>query len=113
LRLRVCAGLPFGLNPPPYGAAICLGVIGVGAVARSLENYRRVRHLLVLFLVVTFVAWQVYLPGSTVGGLLGPLTLTRETLLYGLAAGIRVSTVVMVGVLFVSTTRVEELLHGL
>lgn len=71
------------------------------------------RYLLILFVVVTFVAWQFYLTGTTVLARLGPLTLTREALLYGLAAGIRVATVVMVGVLFVSTTKVEEFLHGL
>jgi energy-coupling factor transport system permease protein len=109
----ILSALPFVFNSPIYVAAISLVVICLGALARSLENYLRVRHLLVLFLVVTFVAWQFYLAGTTVLARVGPLTLTREVLLYGLAAGIRVATVVMVGVLFVSTTKVEELLHGL
>ena len=113
LGFLVLSALPFVFNSPLYVAAVSLGVIGLGAVARSLENYFRIRHLLVLFVVVTFRAWQVSLKGPTVVGHLGPLTLTREALLYGLAAGIRVSTVVMVGLLFISTTKVEELLHGL
>jgi energy-coupling factor transport system permease protein len=113
LGFLVLSALPFVFNSPLYVAAVSLGVIALGAVARSLESYFRIRHLLVLFLVVTFTAWQVSLKGPTVVGHLGPLTLTREALLYGLAAGIRVSTVVMVGVLFISTTKVEELLHGL
>jgi energy-coupling factor transport system permease protein len=113
LGFLVLSMLPFVFNSPLYVAGISLGLLGLGAVARSLENYYRVRYLLVLFVVVTFAAWQFYLQGPTVVGRLGPLTLTREALLYGLAAGIRVSTVVMVGVLFISTTKVEELLLGL
>jgi energy-coupling factor transport system permease protein len=109
----ILSALPFVFNSPLYVAAILLVVICLGALARSLENYLRIRYLLVLFMVVSFVAWQFYLTGTTVFVRLGPLTLTREVLLYGLAAGIRVATVVMVGVLFVSITKVEELLHGL
>jgi energy-coupling factor transport system permease protein len=104
---------PFLFNSPVYVAVTALVVVGLGALARSLKSYLRVRYLPMLFLVVTFAAWQFYLTGATVVARLGPLTLTREALLYGLAAGIRVVTIVMVGVLFVSTIKVEELLHGL
>jgi energy-coupling factor transport system permease protein len=104
---------PFIFNSPLYVAAIALVVVGLGALARSLESYVRVRYLLMLFLVVTFAAWQFYLTGATVVARLGPLILTREALRCGLAAGIQVVTIVMVGVLFVSTIKVEELLHGL
>jgi energy-coupling factor transport system permease protein len=43
----------------------------------------------------------------------GPLTVSRESLLYGIAMGLRLSSFVMAGLILLSTTRNEELTHGL
>lgn len=78
---------PFLFNSPVYVAVTALVVVGLGALARSLKSYVRVRYLPMLFLVVTFAAWQFYLTGATVVARLGPLTLTREALLYASPRG--------------------------
>lgn len=45
---------PFLFNSPVYVAVTALVVVGLGALARSLKSYLRVRYLPMLFLVVTF-----------------------------------------------------------
>jgi energy-coupling factor transport system permease protein len=63
--------------------------------------------------VFPLVSWQFYLKGETVVGQLGPLVFTREALLYGLAAGLRFFSLLVVGVLFASTAPVEDFLIGM
>lgn len=113
IGLVMLSAILFIFNDPLYVGAIALGLIGIGALAESLENFYRVRYLLLLSLLIPLVMWQFFLQGATVIGHIGPLVLTREALLYGLAAGIRYSTLLLVGMLFASTMPVEEFQIGL
>lgn len=102
-------GLVFVFINPLYG----LGVLGVvllfGYVAESLVNLKRIWFILVMIGVVTVVLWSIFGSGET------PLFwfVEWEALLYGLGVALRIDTTIVAGMIFLSTTRNEEIATGL
>ncbi|HWS52993.1 MAG TPA: energy-coupling factor transporter transmembrane component T [Pyrinomonadaceae bacterium] len=113
IGLLALSSLLFVFNHPLYVSAVALGVVGVMALARSLLNLYRSRYLLLLSLLLPLVMWQFFMEGPTVVGRVGPLVLTREALLFGVASGVRFSSLLLVGLLFASAVPVEEFLIGM
>jgi ABC-type cobalt transport system, permease component CbiQ and related transporters len=86
------------------GAAIAYGLSG-----KILANLKRLKIILTMILLLSIVIWSVMGPGTT--RLLGPLTL--EGLLYGIAAGIKMAVMMIAGMTFLSSTKIEEISLGL
>lgn len=99
-------------NDPRYLAAMVLCLLALAVLGHSLGNYNRVRSLALFLFLTSWVAWQFYIRGQVVARL-GPITLTRQGILYGLSAGMRVSSALLLGTLFLSVTGIEELTVGL
>jgi len=80
-----------------------------GAAGRALENLRRVWPLLLSIAAVSAASWAVFAAGST------PLfwRVTRESLLYGLGAALKIDGMIVSGLFFLGTTRTEEMVLGL
>lgn len=100
-------------NHPLYMGAISLGVMLVAISAKSLLNFWRLRFILLLLVLFSTVLWPFFAKGQTPLGSWGPLQVSRESLLYGMAMGLRLATFVATGLIFLSTTRNEELTSGL
>jgi len=100
-------------NHPLYMAAISLAVILIAISAKALLNFWRLRFILFLLVVFSTVTWPFFAKGLTPLWSIGPLHVSRESLLYGLAMGLRLATFVGTGLIFLSTTRNEELTNGL
>jgi len=109
----VClSGLLLVFNDPRYLAAIVLGLLVLGTLGHSLRNYERVKFFALLLFFTSWLAWQFYIRGHVVARF-GPVTLTNQGILYGLSAGMRVVSAVLLGTLFLSITSIEELQLGL
>jgi energy-coupling factor transport system permease protein len=80
-----------------------------GAIGRSLGNLRRIWFLLLSIALVSTVSWSVFARGST------PLfwRVTWEGLRYGIGAAIKIDSMIIAGLIFLSTTRTEEIVLGL
>ena len=100
-------------NDPRHLALVAGGLLILGAISQSLENYWRLRVILVLLFVFSSIFWPFFARGPTVLWTWGPLVLTRESLLYGIAMGFRLSSMLMAGLVFLSTTKIEEFTSGL
>ncbi len=100
-------------NHPLYMGAISLGVIALAISAKVLLNFWRVRFILILLVVFSILLWPFFTKGTTPLWSLGPLHMSQESLLYGIAMGLRLATFVAAGLIFLSTTRNEELTNGL
>ncbi|MEW6377628.1 MAG: energy-coupling factor transporter transmembrane component T [Thermodesulfobacteriota bacterium] len=100
-------------NHPLYIGAVSLGVILIAISARALINFYRLRLILALLIVFSSVLWPFFAEGPTPLWSWGPLHVSRESLLYGIAMGLRLATFVGTGLIFLSTTRNEELTNGL
>jgi energy-coupling factor transport system permease protein len=101
--------LAFLFLNPLYGLAVLGIVVMFGALARSLVNLKRIRFILVMIGLVTVVMWSVFSQGET------PLFLfvEWEALLYGIGVALKIDATIIAGMIFLSTTRNEEIATGL
>jgi energy-coupling factor transport system permease protein len=101
--------LPFVFLNPLYVLAVLALELFFGYLAQSLANLRRIWFILFMIIVVTPILWSIVGSGRT------PLFLfvEREALLYGLSATQRIVITVIAGMIFLSTTRNEEVAIGL
>lgn len=100
-------------NHPGYLAGVMALVLAAGTMGRSLGNVKRTIKLLVILFAVSTVLWTVFVHGPTVIFRLGPIYGTRESLLYGIGMGLRLTSMIIAGLVFLSTTMVEEFTLGL
>lgn len=95
-------------NHPAYVAGLTLAVLALAMAAHALPNLGRLRALFLVLFLFSAALWPVFTRGQTELARFGPIVLTRESLLYGLAVGLRLDAMVAAGLIFLSTTRVEE-----
>jgi energy-coupling factor transport system permease protein len=93
--------------------AVTLAILTIAVSAQALANFWRLRFILGLLFVFSALMWPFFAKGPTPFWSWGPLSASRESLFYGIAMGLRLSSFVMAGLLLLSTTRNEELAHGL
>lgn len=89
--------------------ALLLILLVYGAFGRSLENLRRIWFLLLGIAIFSIASWSVFARGTT------PLfwRVTQESLAYGVGAAIKIDGMIISGLIFLSTTRIEEIILGL
>ena len=85
----------------PLAAAVLLLLVP----AHGLVNFRRLRVMFLLVFVFTLVTWTFFY-----GGVLKP---TYDGFLFGLSTALRLDTFLATGILFLTTTRVEEVAYAL
>jgi energy-coupling factor transport system permease protein len=100
-------------NHPFYMAVISSGVILVAVSAKALPNFWRLRYILILLFFFSTAMWPFFVKGPALIWSWGWLQISRESMLYGIAMGLRLATFVGTGLIFLSTTRNEELTNGL
>lgn len=96
-----------GDHPALPGALQLLGFIGVH-IAGAWRSLARVRVILIAIFVVSLVIWTFFSSGET--HLVGPIEL--ESLLFGLATGLKLTATITASVVWLSTTRNEEIASG-
>jgi energy-coupling factor transport system permease protein len=101
--------LAFIFLDPLYELVVLALVLVFGYTAKALENLRRIWFILLTVGLLTTVLWSLVGAGRT------PLILfvELESVLYGLSIALRLDTTIIVGVIFLSTTRNEEVAIGL
>lgn len=88
---------------PLFLLPLLLLVLFVGAISRTLRNLRIIFPLLVALPILSLILWTIF---RAERGL-------PHAILYGLAMGIRLDTLMISGLIFLSCIRVEEFTYGL
>jgi energy-coupling factor transport system permease protein len=113
----ISAALLFGIclcfNHPLFLAGLSVGLLLLAVVARALPNFWKLRYILLLLILFSALLWPFFVSGPTLWWGWGPFQISRESFFYGLAMGLRLSAFVGIGLIFLSTTRNEELTSGL
>jgi energy-coupling factor transport system permease protein len=89
--------------------ALLLVLLVYGAAGKALRNLRRIWFLLLSIAILSILSWSVFGRGFT------PVfwRVSWEGFLYGLGAAIKIDSMILAGLIFLSTTRIEEILLGL
>ncbi len=104
---------PIAFNDPLYVAAITCVVLGYASAARAWDTLLRFKRLLLILLFVSWALWSVLLRLGEPLFEAGFVSVSKMSLQYGLSMGLRVTTYVAMGLVFLSATSVEELTAGL
>jgi energy-coupling factor transport system permease protein len=101
--------LAFLFVNPLYGLVVLAIVLAFGYAAQSLVNLKRIWFILLMIAVMTVILWTLFGSGET------PLfwLVEREALQYGIGAALRIDIMIVAGMIFLSTTRNEEIATGL
>lgn len=96
-----------------YSIPILLGlsviILLYGYSGKVLSNLKRIRFILIMIGLVSIVLWSFSKGGDT--KLLGPIT--QEGIIYGIAIGIKFDIMIISGMIFLSSTKIEEISLGL
>ena len=96
----------FLVDRPLVLAPLLVALVGLLVAVGGADNLRRFRILFVLTFVFTLVVWTFF-GGGTAG------TPTRAGFLLGLSTAVRLATFLAAGLVFLTTTRVEEVAYAL
>lgn len=89
---------------------------GIGAVIVLVgvqRNVWRLRLLFVLVFVMTFIIWTLFFGAGTPLLAWGPVSISAAGLQFALGMALKLVTFLAVGVLFLSTTKIEEFAYAL
>lgn len=100
-------------NNPVYLLGLLLFEIWLVGASRSLVNIKRVRVLLGLLFVFSTGMWALFLREGPLLWKLGPVRVYKDSGLYALGMGMRLVAMVVAGLVFLSSTMVEEFVFAL
>jgi energy-coupling factor transport system permease protein len=94
---------------PLWIAPLSLLVLAHGLASRTLENLRPLRYILLILAISSMILWNLFANGKT------PLfwIIERESLSYSVGRTLIMLSLVVEGIIFLSTTRYEEFTLGL
>lgn len=96
-----------GEHPLLPGTVVAFVLVGA-QVGQAWRSVRRVQALLVVIFGVSVLVWSVFSQGVT--PLFGPVEV--ESLLFGVSAGLKLAGTIVASVVWLSTTRNEEITTG-
>lgn len=100
-------------NSPFFMAAIAMSVFIIALSAKAHRALWTLRYLLLLLIFFSAILWPLFTTGNTPLWAWGSLRIAKESLFYGIAMGMRLPTFVIAGLVFLSTTKNEEITNGL
>ena len=98
---------------PAVMLPIAAGVAALIVWAGALPNVRRLRLLFILVFVMTFIVWTLFFRGGVPWLQLGPVSISTMGMHFALGMAIKLATFLAVGVVFLSTTKIEEFAYAL
>jgi len=98
---------------PTLMLPVAAGIVALIAAAGAYPNVRRLRLLFVLVFVMTFVIWTLFFRGGVPFLVWGPFRVSAAGVRFALGMAVKLVTFLGVGILFLSTTRIEEFAYAL
>jgi energy-coupling factor transport system permease protein len=103
-------------NLPLWEAVILALALLLLLVAGGAPNLQRLGAFLVVLFLMASLMWSLFLldvDEPQVLAQLGPLTISEQSVLYGVAMGCRITALLVFGLVFVTTTRPEDFTFAL
>ena len=103
----------FVTQAPAAALPVAAGVCVLITVARAWSNVLRLRVLFVMVFVMTFVIWTLFFRGGEPLVVWGPVRISAAGLRFAFGMAIKLDTFLGVGIVFLSTTKIEEFAYAL
>lgn len=103
----------FFTETPARGLSLWVAIGALILLGKAHANLYRLRWLLALVFFMTWLVWALFLRTETAGWELGPLHPSLGSVSLGLAMAMRIAGFFALGILFLSTTRIEEFAFAL
>ena len=100
-------------NHPLFVAVVAAVLLAAASSAHAFPTLWKLRYILILLIVFSSALWPFFLEGPTVIWSWRFLRVSRESLLFGIAMGLRLSAFVMTSLMLLATTRNEEMTNAL
>ena len=111
--LLLLFALAMTFNHPFYAFIVFLFILIIIGLSKSFRNLGRIKTMLILLVVFCSVLWTFFIKGSTILWEFGKIKIYRESLYYAIAMGLRLDTMLICGIIFLSCTKIEEFTAGL
>jgi energy-coupling factor transport system permease protein len=105
--------MTLSFNHPFFAAGIAGITLAIAFSVRAQGALWKLRHLIVLLILFSAALWPFFLKGSTPLWSWHSLAVSRESLLFGIAMGLRLATFVMASLILLATTKNEDMTNGL
>ncbi len=105
--------VPLAFNDPSWALGALLLTFALVLASAALPNLGRVAGLGAILLAMSALLWALMLPEREQVWALGPLYASPTSLMYGIAMGVRLNALLMLGVAYVTCTRPEEFTYAL
>ncbi len=103
----------FVTQEPVAALPVAGGVVLLISVAGAWPNVCRLRILFVMVFVMTFIIWTLFFRGGVPLVAWGPISVSAAAVRFALGMAIKLDTFLGVGVVFLSTTKIEEFAYAL
>lgn len=103
----------YWVDDPIALAPIALLLIAGAQFTHAWPNFYRLRWLFIMVVFFTTLAWMVFYRQGKLLAVIGPIYVSRPSMLFGLGRGLKLAELLGTSVLFLSTTKVEEFTVGL
>ncbi|MBD3181299.1 energy-coupling factor transporter transmembrane protein EcfT [Candidatus Poribacteria bacterium] len=113
INLLLLFAISMTFNHPAYVFAVMVFVILIAFASHSMANIRKILYLLIMLILFCGILWPLFLREKNLLWKFGPISIYRESLLYAVAMGLRLDTMLMCGMIFLTCTRIEEFTAGL
>ncbi len=113
ISLILLFSLSMVFNHPVYLLCLLGFTLLIGYKSQSLENIWHIRVLLISLGIMCPVLWALFIKGETVLWEYSFLSLSKESLFYGLGMSFRLMMMLISGMIFISCVNVEEFTWGL
>lgn len=107
--LALSFALPLLNDHPLWVIASAAVILIYGYIAQSLENLRRIRAILLFIFTFSTLVWTFFAVGEDIIF----WRVSKQSFLYGLGTGIKLDAIIIAGMLFLSTTKNEDIAQGL
>lgn len=109
ISLVLLFAIAIAMQHPIATGLLFLAMMCLAWISRAIPNLKRVRVILTMVLTMSIILWALFARGPTV--ILGPFTV--EGLLYGLGTGLKLASMIVAGIVLLTTTTNEEIAQGL
>jgi len=100
-------------NHPLFVAGIAALTLVIAFSVRAEGALWKLRYLIMLLIVFSAALWPFFLKGPTTLWSWHSLTVSRESLFFGVAMGLRLATFVTASLVLLATTKNEDMTNGL